>query len=990
MALAPLRVLCLHGRKQIGNVFEKRLETTIRRLRTQTRTLPPLEWIFIDAPFFEIDSPSEGQKTWWRSSNDEHSYARDLQTSLTLLSLTISERQPHIIVSFSQGCALVAEAANAGMFDESQCPNLMCLVFAGGLLPTFYRAADKSMLERLPTLHFAGIKDQAVDVETSRKLADVFVQSTFVEHQQGHCFPSRASESQTLISFLETTHQEKSDTAPDASALHAAASPAAAPPAAAPPAAAPPTLLVPSEELLEELESLQYIFAPEEYSVVDETTKRVSVRVKHKERTIELMFGFTDEYPETASLSLVTGDLIGCTKSTVRSALSRASDVLLETEGSCQVYSVVTAVRDYLEEERDEELDNGSCCDEGVEGMEKRKRMDPSSTGSAVAGSLIGSNNEEEDEKEKLKKKKKIVLTVENGMISHAALAELTREAAARMKMRHERRSPKGGGPKGGPKDKDEILFRPRRRKSMYWGDFTIGLVGKPSAGKSTFFNACKTMGTNAAKIGSFPFTTIEANVGRAAARFTWPDVVQTKEEEGGETGETGGRTFSMEIFVKDVAGLVKGAYQGRGRGNRFLDDLCSADVLVHVLDGSGDTDDEGNSGTDMGRPTEDVEWVYAEIHRWISDNVLAKWHAVVRKNTRDSLGSLFTGYRNVKEDVDQSALLAGLEVEDRGGGERSPFSDWKKEDVHRLVCFFLRWRFPIIIGFNKCDDERSIKHLFDVREKYGDEVIVPMSAAAELVLLRRMEEMEEEGEEEGEGEGEEKRALSKRTPKKEAALKKEEIMMKMCMERLGGTTGVSECVDRAVSMQRPIVIHVVHVPLTSSSGIVLTPADVVPLLFRRGVTPHDVYRYLLHTERPEIRLTGDFVRAEYVSRDGARIVIKKNKPIDEDNQTVLKIYTAKTSAWQKNGSGGGGPSGGCTTAPKKKSSSSAKGGGGSGGSGGGGGTDSNVATGGRAEKRIRDRNRLIQRLHKSSDRQGKSKGGKGTGQDRRVPVKKS
>ena len=105
----------------------------------------------------------------------------------------------------------------------------------------------------------------------------------------------------------------------------------------------------------------------------------------------------------------------------------------------------------------------------------------------------------------------------------------------------------------------------------------------------------------------------------------------------------------------------------------------------------------------------------------------------------------------------------------------------------------------------------------------------------------------------------------------------------------------------------------------------------------------------------------------------------------------MLKIYTAKTSAWQKNGSGGGGPSGGSTTAPKKKSSSSAKGGGvGSGGSSGSSGTDSNVGSGGRAEKRIRDRNRLIQRLHKSSDRQGKSKGGKGTGQDRRVPVKKS
>ena len=79
---------------------------------------------------------------------------------------------------------------------------------------------------------------------------------------------------------------------------------------------------------------------------------------------------------------------------------------------------------------------------------------------------------------------------------------------------------------------------------------------------------------------------------------------------------------------------------------------------------------------------------------------MLAKWHAVARKNTRDSLGSLFTGYRNVKEDVDQAALLAGLEVED--SRERRPFGEWERQDVHRLVCFFLRWRFPILIGFNK------------------------------------------------------------------------------------------------------------------------------------------------------------------------------------------------------------------------------------------------------------------------------------------------
>jgi ribosome-binding ATPase YchF (GTP1/OBG family) len=45
---------------------------------------------------------------------------------------------------------------------------------------------------------------------------------------------------------------------------------------------------------------------------------------------------------------------------------------------------------------------------------------------------------------------------------------------------------------------------------------------------------------------------------------------------------------------VKDVAGLVPGAYQGRGRGNAFLNDLCDADVLVHVVDVSGATDKQG------------------------------------------------------------------------------------------------------------------------------------------------------------------------------------------------------------------------------------------------------------------------------------------------------------------------------------------------------------------------------------------------------------
>lgn len=51
-----------------------------------------------------------------------------------------------------------------------------------------------------------------------------------------------------------------------------------------------------------------------------------------------------------------------------------------------------------------------------------------------------------------------------------------------------------------------------------------------------------------------------------------------------------------MPIELLDVAGLVPGAHEGKGLGNRFLDDLRHADALVHVVDVSGTTDAEGES----------------------------------------------------------------------------------------------------------------------------------------------------------------------------------------------------------------------------------------------------------------------------------------------------------------------------------------------------------------------------------------------------------
>ena len=76
------------------------------------------------------------------------------------------------------------------------------------------------------------------------------------------------------------------------------------------------------------------------------------------------------------------------------------------------------------------------------------------------------------------------------------------------------------------------------------------------------------------------------------------------------------------------MAGLVPGAHEGKGLGNKFLDDLRHADALVHVVDVSGTTDAEGKAtrGYD---PSQDIVWLRSEIVRWIEGNLLEKWYVV-------------------------------------------------------------------------------------------------------------------------------------------------------------------------------------------------------------------------------------------------------------------------------------------------------------------------------------------------------------------------
>jgi hypothetical protein len=100
-----------------------------------------------------------------------------------------------------------------------------------------------------------------------------------------------------------------------------------------------------------------------------------------------------------------------------------------------------------------------------------------------------------------------------------------------------------------------------------------VGIVGLPNAGKSTLFNALTKGG---AQTGDYPFTTIEPNVA----------IAQVPDERLRQVAETVGSSelVPATISFHDIAGLVKGASEGEGLGNRFLASIRETDAICHVV----------------------------------------------------------------------------------------------------------------------------------------------------------------------------------------------------------------------------------------------------------------------------------------------------------------------------------------------------------------------------------------------------------------------
>jgi ribosome-binding ATPase YchF (GTP1/OBG family) len=254
-----------------------------------------------------------------------------------------------------------------------------------------------------------------------------------------------------------------------------------------------------------------------------------------------------------------------------------------------------------------------------------------------------------------------------------------------------------------------------------------IGLLGKTNVGKSTFFSAAT---QTTAQIGNYPFTTIDPNVGIAFVKtncackyfginHNHPSCIN------------GTRYIAIKLI--DVAGLVPGAHEGKGLGNKFLDDARTAEVLIHVVDASGSTDLQGQpilAGTHD--PLEDLKFVEEEFDQWMKQILQREWQKLTRELESKSgkviqaISQRFSGLGIDEYDVE--SVLHSLNLH-----SKKP-NDWNEDELLSFVKMLRKRTKPIIIAANKSDLCLDLSILDEFKKIHPT---IACSAETELLLRK-------------------------------------------------------------------------------------------------------------------------------------------------------------------------------------------------------------------------------------------------------------
>ena len=384
-----------------------------------------------------------------------------------------------------------------------------------------------------------------------------------------------------------------------------------------------------------------------------------------------------------------------------------------------------------------------------------------------------------------------------------------------------------------------------------------VGIVGKPNAGKSTFFSAAT---LTMVPIANYPFTTIRPNHGISYLR--------TKcvcREMGVSDNPRNSKCIDGERFIPidiiDVPGLVPGASEGKGLGNQFLDDLRKADALIHVIDASGSTDLEGKlveSGSH--NPVDDVSFLETELRLWMLKIVGKDWEKGAKKaelageDSASIIAERLSGLGVSRGQAEDGIRKASLGAKP---------SKWTREDLLKLVEVIRKEAKPILLAANKIDLPSSAKNVDRLKET--GQLTIPVSAEAELALRRAAEKHLIEYKP-GDADFDVSGNVS---PEQKGALE----MIKEKVLKPVGSTGVQGCINSAfLDLLRMIVVFPVENPekFSDHSGNILPDA----FLVQKGTTLKAL-ALKIHTEIGEQMLYG--INARNGMRLSDEYVLKQN-----------------------------------------------------------------------------------------------------------------
>jgi ribosome-binding ATPase YchF (GTP1/OBG family) len=316
-----------------------------------------------------------------------------------------------------------------------------------------------------------------------------------------------------------------------------------------------------------------------------------------------------------------------------------------------------------------------------------------------------------------------------------------------------------------------------------------------------------------------------------------------------------------------DVAGLVPGAHEGKGLGNKFLDDLMQAKVFINVIDASGSTDLEGNP-VDPGShdPLDDLDFLENEIVMWMYGILSRNWVRLIRKVGAEHL--------DISKVLYDQLSGTGIAIEDIIEAKRTiepDYNKWEEQDLIDLTRNLLHIAKPMMIIANKADLPTSAENIKRIKEKYPN--VIPTSAGSELALVKAAE-----GGLISYMSGEDHFEILKPEELSEAQRKGLEYIQTNILD-VYGSTGIQKALNEAIfDLLNMIVVYPVsdEHKFTDQKGNVLPDAFLVP----KGSTPRE-FAYIIHTDigdkfmhavdaRKNMRISSDY---ELCDGDIIRIV---------------------------------------------------------------------------------------------------------------------